>query len=532
MNEPNGLKSIVADLERTFGPKIRRLSDRVRAEVYLETDRESIADIASHLYRLRRIRLAMVFGIDDREEQGIFHLQYTFACDRAGGFILIRVPVPASAPEFPSLTPLIPAVNWQEREIQDWFGLKPVGHPNPRRVALHDDFPDALHPLRKDFDLFSQPQNLPRDRHVFRPVEGEGVFQVPVGPIHAGIIEPGHFRFSVAGEPVLYLQIRLFYTHKATEKLFEQMPISQAVFLAESISGDSSFSHSTAFCQAVERLVEFEVPRRARLMRTVLLELERLYNHIADIGAIATDVGFMVASAHAMRLKEQLLCLNALLTGSRLLRGMNVCGGVRRDWGSEEIQEAKTALRSVKEELTLLVDLILSSASTRDRLETTGVLSHKTAVDLGVVGVAARASGVDIDVRRDFPYAAYDEIPPKPVLCRNGDVLDRMQVRMGEADDSIRIALEALALLPAGAVKKELPPLPPNRCALGYVEGWRGEILHWVLTGRNGTLTRCKIKDPSLNNWPALPEAVQGNIIPDFPVINKSFNLSYSGTDR
>ena len=178
------------------------------------------------------------------------------------------------------------------------------------------------------------------------------------------------------------------------------------------------------------------------------------------------------------------------------------------------------------------MDLILSSASTRDRLETTGVLPHKTAVDLGVVGVAARASGVDIDVRRDFPYAAYDEIPPKVVLHSKGDVFDRMRVRMEEAGDSIRIALEALGRLSAGPVSTALPPIPSESCALGYVEGWRGEILHWVLTNANGNLARCKIKDPSLNNWPALPEAVQGNIIPDFPVINKSFNLSYSGTDR
>ena len=189
-------------------------------------------------------------------------------------------------------------------------------------------------------------------------------------------------------------------------------------------------------------------------------------------------------------------------------------------------------LLSLKTEFEMLVDLILSSASTRDRLETTGVLPHKTAVDLGVVGVAARASGVDLDVRRDFPFAAYDEIPPKVVLQTKGDVFARMRVRMEEAHDSIRVALEGLGRLSAGPVNTALPPIPSESCALGFVEGWRGEILHWVLTDANGGLARCKIKDPSLNNWPALPEAIQGNIIPDFPVINKSFNLSYSGTDR
>lgn len=533
MSEDKGLDAIVADLQMAFGPKIRPLNGKRPNEIYLETRRDWIAAIAAHLYKLRKIRLAMVFGLDRRQEEEVFYLQYVFACDRAAGFILIRTPVPVTDPEFPSLTPAIPAVNWQEREIQDWFGLTAAGHPNPRRVALHDDFPDGVYPLRKDFDLFSKPRTVrSRPRHLFRPVEGEGVFQVPVGPIHAGIIEPGHFRFSVAGEPVLYLQVRLFYTHKATEKLFEHKPLSQAVFLAESISGDSSFSHSTAFCQAIESLACIEVPRRARLMRTALLELERLVNHIADVGAIATDVGFMVANAHAMRLKEYLLRLNGELAGNRLLRGMNRYGGLRRDWNADQIESAGKLLRTLKTELDSLFDLILSSASTRDRLETTGILPHKTAVDLGVVGVAARASGVDLDVRRDFPYAAYDEIPPKVVLRTNGDVFDRMRVRMEEARDSIRIALEALARLAPGPVSVAVPPIPSESCALGYVEGWRGEILHWVLTGANGTLFRCKVKDPSLNNWPALPEAVQGNIIPDFPVINKSFNLSYSGTDR
>src|SRR5262245_54537265 len=205
MSEVDGLSTILVDLLTKFAGKLRQLYRR-NNEVYLETGRDSISDIASHLYKLRKIRLAMVFGLDRRLEEGVFYLQYTFACDRAGGFILIRTPVPTVDPEFQSLTPFIHAVNWQEREIQDWFGLRAVGHPNPRRVALHDDFPIDAHPLRKDFDLFSKPQLLAGPRHLFRPVEGEGVFQVPVGPIHAGIIEPGHFRFSVAGEPVLYLQ--------------------------------------------------------------------------------------------------------------------------------------------------------------------------------------------------------------------------------------------------------------------------------------------------------------------------------------
>ena len=212
-----------------------------------------------------------------------------------------------------------------------------MGHPNPRRCALHDDWPD-VYPLRKDFDLHTVLPPFQGERHKFREVEGEGVFQVPVGPVHAGIIEPGHFLFSVAGEPVLYLQMRLFYTHKGTEKLFENLPVTHGVRLAESISGDSSFAHATAFCHAVERAADVEAPPRARALRTVCLELERLYNHIADIGAIATDVAFVVANMHAMRLKERVLRVNEQLTGNRLLRGMACLGGVRFDWDAAQLE--------------------------------------------------------------------------------------------------------------------------------------------------------------------------------------------------
>jgi Ni,Fe-hydrogenase III large subunit/Ni,Fe-hydrogenase III component G len=525
------LAAIAGDLQARFGGAVRLRDSRSR-EIYLEADCRSIQQVALHLCGLPNVRLAMVFASDQRLQEGVFYIHYAFACDRAGGFLLIRIPIPADQPEFPSLTPSIPAVNWHEREIRDWFGIGPVDHPNPRKVATHDDWPDQVFPLRKDFDLMTPIPLCNRPRHVFRPVEGEGVFQVPVGPIHAGIIEPGHFRFSVAGEPILYLQIRLFYTHKATEKLFEQRPLANCVFLAESVSGDSSFSHATAFCQAIENLAGMEVPRRARLMRTLLLELERLYNHIADVGAIAADVGFMVANAHAMRLKERILRLNGQLTGNRLLRGMNVIGGVRWDWDSVQIEAVETVLSSVGREFELLTDLILSSASTLDRLDNTGVLQSQIARDLGVVGVAGRASGVNLDVRRDHPYAAYDEIAPKVIVYDRGDVFCRMKVRMDEANESIRIAKEAINRLSEGPVRTEIPLSPARNYGLGYVEGWRGEILVWIQMGEDGRISRCKIKDPSLNNWPALPEAVQGNIIPDFPVINKSFNLSYSGTDR
>ncbi len=526
-----GLEPIVSDLTERFRAHVNGVRLERANEVYLDADVEAVPGVCARLYRNWNGRLVSLFADDARQESAMFHLYYVFGLDAAHGFIVLRVPVAPGQARFTSLSNAVPAANWQEREIQDLFGLKLEGHPNPRRCALHDDWPE-VYPLRKDFPLCAALPPFQGERHKFRNVEGEGVFQVPVGPVHAGIIEPGHFLFSVAGEPVLYLQIRLFYTHKGTEKLFENIPVAHGVRLAESISGDSSFAHATAFCHAIERAANVQAPPRARALRTICLELERLYNHIADIGAIATDVAFAVANAHAMRLKERVLRLNEMLTGNRLLRGMACLGGVRFDWEADQIGALKAFTGELRPEFDSLVQLIQASSSTRDRLETTGILTPETARDLGVVGIAGRASGFDHDLRRDFPHAAYDRARFLVPVYRQGDVLRRMQVRIDEVGESLGIMDQIIQGLPPGGIATPLPPLPPNAVALGYVEGWRGEIFHWIRTGGGDRLARCKVKDPSLQNWPALSEAILGNIVPDFPVVNKSFNLSYSGTDR
>ncbi len=518
-------------LQQKFGAQIQLTSAGREDEVYLLVSDPDVRALTGHLRSEFEARLVTVFAEDRRSADGVFFNYYVFERKGDPRYLIVRAPVRADHPEFPSLSAELPSVNWQEREIQDWFGLKAVGHPNPRRVALHDNWPD-VHPLRKDFPLDTVLAPFEGERHIYRPALGEGVFQVPVGPVHAGTIEPGHFNFAVAGEPILYLQLRMFYTHKGTEKLFENLPIPNAVFLAESISGDSSFSHGTAFCQAIERAVQMEVPLRALIMRTILLELERICNHVADIGAIATDVGFVVANSHASRLKETLVSLNEKLTGNRLLRGMVCVGGVRRAWNVVQLVSLRTTIDAFVREFQDLIALIESSDSTRDRLEQTGVLRPEKAKDLGIIGVAGRASGMDLDVRRDHPYAAYDRYPFRVPVYQIGDVSHRMQVRVDEVNESLTIIRRAAEESLQGKFREQVPPIPANRCALSAVEGWRGEIIHWIRTGPGNHLERCRIKDPSLNNWPALVEAVQGNIIADFPVINKSFNLSYSGTDR
>jgi Ni,Fe-hydrogenase III large subunit/Ni,Fe-hydrogenase III component G len=512
------------------GSPFVRVEEQVPGEIAVHLP-DSDARAAAAWLRSAGCRHVAVFAEDRTVEESAAYLYYVFEHRDDRRHLILRATIDPSQPEFPSMAGEVPALNWQEREIQDWFGIEAAGHPNPRRVALHDNWPD-IHPLRKEFPIDTVLPPFEGEQHVYRPTLGEGVFQIPVGPVHAGIIEPGHFNFAVAGEPILYLQLRMFYTHKGIEKRFEQLPAPHAVFLAESVSGDSGFSHGTAFCQALERIAGVEVPETGRLMRTILLELERLCNHVADIGMIVTDVGFAIANAHASRLRERILCLNEELTGSRLLRGVVCPGGLRRPFDRGRVRQAVDELARFEREFDHLMNMIESSDSTRDRLERTGILHPAKAGDLGIVGVAGRASGQDLDVRRDHPYAAYDSLPLDVPVYQEGDVLRRLQVRVDEVRQSLALVRAAAQRLDGGPHRVTMPPLPADRCALGIVEGWRGEILYWVRTASENRIARCKVKDPSLNNWPALVEAVQGNIVPDFPVINKSFNLSYSGTDR
>jgi Ni,Fe-hydrogenase III large subunit/Ni,Fe-hydrogenase III component G len=525
------MMSLLKELREHFPKLIRSVEEQVSGQFTVLLNTSDATTITRYLMGEYQARLATVFAEDRVKTEGFYYNYYVFDQPNNPCWIILKAPVCKDQPSFPSLAAELPAINWQEREIQDWFGLEAVGHPNPRRVALHDNWPD-VHPLRKDFPLNTVLPPFEGERHIYRPTLGEGVFQIPVGPVHAGIIEPGHFNFAVAGEPILYLQLRMFYTHKGTEKLFENLPIPRAVFLAESISGDSAFSHGTAFCAAIERAAEIEVPARAQFLRTILLELERIANHVADVGAIANDVGFVIANAHAGRIRELVLSLNETLTGSRVLRGMVAIGGVRRDWQPQQVDAIGKTLEIVEREFGDLVAIIRSSDSTRDRLEHTGILHAEKARMLGIVGVAGRASGIDLDIRRDHPYEAYRHLLFRVPVYKEGDVRRRMLLRMDEVSESIKIIRNAVAQLPEGSYRAATQPIPSGRCALSAIEGWRGEIIHWVRTGDGNCLERCKVKDPSINNWPAMVEAVKGNIVADFPVINKSFNLSYSGTDR
>ena len=478
-------------------------------------------------------RLASLFATDERAETGRFVVHHLWSLPALRVFLRVCAPVDPHDLTFPSIAAKHPAANWFEREVMDMFGLIASDHPNPARVALHDDWPDGAWALRKDFSPDRAVARVVGEFHPFRPVSGEGVFQVPVGPVHAGVIEPGHFRFGVAGEPVLYLQLRLFYVHKGIEKRFERLPYGHGLFLAESISGDTTVGHALAYAHAIERLAGITVPARARALRAALLELERIYNHTADIGALATDVAFTVPASRAQVLRERLVRLHDRLFGSRLLRRCIALGGVRVDLSPEGCELLAAHIRVFEKEFDDLIRQLIDAGTFTDRVDGTGVLTNRAAQDLGVVGMAARASGVDTDFRRDHPHDSYADLRFDVPVEEGGDVRARLMIRAREIAQSLSMLQQVLDTLPEGPLTTPLPErLQPSGAALGWAEAWRGPCIHWIATDERGDIARVKVTDPSFLNWPALAYAVPGNIIPDFPVINKSFNLSYSGNDR
>jgi Ni,Fe-hydrogenase III large subunit/Ni,Fe-hydrogenase III component G len=518
-------KEYIEAIRKDFGNHI--LNEKIlNNETYLTVRTETAVHICDILYHSLNCSLVLMFATDERARNKCFKIYYVFSC-KGDEFIIIQINIDETFPGFPTLTHKIPCANWYEREIQDMFGLGPAGHPDPRRLIHFEDWPPGLYPLRKDFDIRSKPGRV-KGEYAYRKVEGEGVYEIPVGPVHAGVIEPGHFRFSVAGEPILNLEIRHFYTHKGVEKLYESTSIDKAVFLAERISGDNSAAHSTAFCQAVEKIAGMDIPPRAKYIRTILLELERIYNHLGDIAGIATDVAYPFGAAHASKLKEQVMQLNEKVTGSRLLRGMNTIGGVRRDIGDKKEMVSKE-LDMLQNNFRELMELLISSPSVADRIETTGRISTEISKGLHVVGLVGRASGIDSDVRRDHPYAAYPELEFKVPVRKAGDVNARTLVRADEVYESLALIQQALSRLPEGEIRTEITKIPDG-CALGYTEAPRGETLYWVDISNN-KIERCKVRDPSFCNWLAIEYAVLDNIVPDFPIINKSLSLSYSGND-
>ncbi|MGO8767359.1 MAG: NADH-quinone oxidoreductase subunit C [Mycobacterium sp.] len=460
--------------------------------------------------------------VSAREEDSAFGVVYLFLAGRPDRRVEIECMVPKENPELLSLSSLSFPAGRFEREMADLYGIRPVGHPKPRRLVRHAHWPEGWYPMRSDAS--DAPEFKGTEHFPFVTVEGPGVYEIPVGPVHAGLIEPGHFRFSVAGETVLRLKARLWFVHRGLEKLFHGQPADAAVELAERVSGDTSVAHALAHSLAVEDALGLKLPDEVHRLRALLVELERLYNHVADLGALANDVGFGLANVHAQRIREQLLRINATVTGHRLLRGAIRPGAVTLHALPDAGQ-----LRSVAADVAELADLTLRNSLVYDRFAATATLHPEDARALGCLGYVARASGLRTDARLDHPTTA---LPVTEAGATAGDVLARYTVRRDEFAASTELACHLIESHSGPNEYTETrAPRHVARGGVGIVEGWRGTVVHRLEIDAANRITRAKIVDPSWFNWPALPVAMADTIVPDFPLANKSFNQSYAGND-
>ncbi len=474
--------------------------------------------------------LSTLFGEDARSYLGKIRIHALFLGTLPSGGVHFVCAIDPDRPTLPTLSTTLPYAAPFEREVAEMFGVVFDGLEDRRPLLLHEGHPAP--PLLKGPDSAPDGQRV---EYPFSMVEGEGVYEVPVGPVHAGVIEPGHFRFQVVGENILDLEVRLGYNHKGTERLFEGKPSDLGTIWAESVSGDMSIAGSVAYAHAVERALELPVPPDDEILRGLLMETERMAFLCGDVAGIALDVGYPVGAAHANRLRESAYQTLQALTGSRLGRGVVGVGGLRRPVRVSATPELGGTYERLRDGIVALREELLGKSSVVDRLQGTGTIPRWIAELMHFVGPTARASGLRIDLRHDRPYGAYLGNEVRVPRGIDGDVQARLVVKIEEIVESCRLAQRFLSSVRQGvSVPGDVPAQPgtEGRSGLGWVESPRGEYLVHVTLGPGAKLERVHVRDPSFLNWPAIELAVRGNIVPDFPLCNKSLNLSYSGYDR
>jgi Ni,Fe-hydrogenase III large subunit/Ni,Fe-hydrogenase III component G len=472
-------------------------------------------------------RLLALWGADERDRSVDFAVYA--AVLKPSRLLVLELRVPAHAPSYPSLAPVFPAAGRMERAVYDLLGIRAEGG-DSRPWLRHAAWPQERFPLRRDFPADERHPPM-QEAYPFVRVEGDGVHEIAVGPVHAGIIEPGHFRFSVVGEKLLRLEQRLGYVHKGIEKRFEQLSLAEGRRLAARVSGDSAVAFSWAYCMALEGIHGLTPPPRALYLRALLLERERLANHLGDLGALGNDAGFAFGLSQFSRLKEDLLRLNAEVIGARYPMDAVVPGGVERDLPDDGPSRLLQQGAGLEQEIRALRGIYDEHAGMQDRFAGCGQVSADLGRRLGLMGLAARASGQPRDLRNDIAVPPYDRLSVKTASRQEGDVAARVAVRFDEALESLLLCRKILQELPPGATRLPLPGRRAGDFAAGVVEGWRGPVFVALEAGADGMVRRCHPHDCSWQNWPVLEHAVIGNIVPDFPLINKSFNLSYSGQD-
>ena len=518
------MKNLISDAAKQLGlPEV--LFSEKRGDVYVAVPEERFSEGMRGLYG--EYDLVSLFAAE--EPAGRFKLRYVF--EKVGHLALLILERTLNGKEATSVANRFSSACWYEREISDGFGIEFTNAFDKRRLFLHEVYPPDFHPLLKSFhnqSVTTRNTILSEEEYRFNKFGGEGVYEIPVGPVHAGIIEPGHFRFSVIGETIFNLEIRMFYKHRGVEKLADGKTPAEVVQIAESVSGDETAANAAAFCMAVEKIAGAHVPIRAWQLRTIFIELERIYSHLGDMAGMITDVAYPVGASPFYMMREEILRQNRVLTGSRFLKGIFGIGGLKRDVPQAAISGLSDYLKAFPSKLEEAYGLVHKSTWVVDRLETTGVIRKELIKPAHITGPAARASGVRADARIDHPYGIYPELALERRVYENGDVMCRFEIKAAEIADSVDIINKLLGDLKAGEIM--VPVKLNDGFAPMLLEAPRGQTFCWVAI-ENGMVSRYKVRTASFCNWRAIEHAVLDNIVPDFPLINKSLNLSYAGTD-
>lgn len=496
-------------------------------------EKNAVRAVVAVLVNELHARFMISVGTDKRSLTGNFSILHLFSLDREHLYVLIESQVPEADAKIDSITEIIPGANWAEREFKDAIGVRPDGHPDPRRLLLADDWPEGVFPLRRDFPYNYQPPPAENVRpQMLEPPKGTSV--VPIGPFFPVLEEPAYWRMFVEGETVVGCDVRLFYNHRGIEKLGDSvLTYNEIPYLAERICGICGFIHSTCYCQAVEKAAAIEVPRRARYIRTIMLELERIHSHLLWLGIAGHIIGFDTVLMQTWRIREPVMWLCEEIAGNRKTYGMNTVGGLRRDLPDGTKPKILETLAGIEKEAVAVRNAIVGDTTLQARTKGVGCLTNDWAKKVCVVGPPARASGVAIDARIDHPYAAYDELPPRIAMEEAGDTWSRVLVRVTELLESIRLVREALAALPAGPVCAEIKDqIPAGKVGVSVVEAPRGEAIHMVLTGGDNRPYRWRVRAPTYPNLQAMPAMVAGANIADVPITLGSLDPCFSCTER
>ena len=525
--------ALIRSLQAGFGTKLAFSEGPTSRRLVIDADRSALRGAARGL-RDAGGRYMVGVGYDDRARTQSFGLIHLFAFDKEGFTVALRASAPAGTPEFDSITPDVLSAGWTEREYMDLLGLKFKGHPKPKRLILADDWPDGIYPLRKEV-----PYNLvpPSAEDVAYQLDEAppGTTTVPIGPFHPTLHEPAHFAVYVDGETIKGCDYRGFMTHRGIEKLCQtQLSYNEVPFVAERICGICGSVHATAYAQAVEEAAGIKIARRAEFIRTIMLEIERLHSHLLWLGVAGHLIGYDTIFMQSWRVREPIMWLSERLTGNRKTYGMVVIGGVRRDITPALRDDILGVLKTVETEVGGLHRAVIKDTSIHRRTKGVGLIPHDEAVAWNLLGPVARARGVDIDVRRDHPYAAYDDVSFDVPVMDSCDVWGTLVVRLLEVFESIKIVRQALDKMPSdGPLLTEVAEvLPAFRAGLSMVEAPRGESVHYVITGEENRPERWRVRAPTYTNLQGVPRMLLDNQLADFPIIVGSIDPCFSCTDR